>query len=230
MTETTELIKKMTAEEMLDPKVVTLKALRKAAKEEGFKKTSKMGRKLLVEALTHKEPAQSSYTPKPSAPVNTPKKKTTRRRSPVKETVGGIDKDVPLPAVQSKAKYPIEDLAPGESFLVAGPKKDLRKLYARLNGAKRRVEKKTKRTFFVAIVEEESGVRCWRTDVVQTAAKKKAPAVKPASKPAPVSDAVKDVAEPIPLTDEVEDDAPACDPAGPAPVAAPEVQSFKIDL
>ena len=103
------------------------------------------------------------------------KKKTTEVKAaitPVSLEIK-IDKGIPVPVVVSgKGKYPLENLMPGDSFLVACSDANAEKLKASIMGAARRVGKKLSINFppsnavkFVALVRpEEKGVRCWRSD------------------------------------------------------------------
>lgn len=162
----------------------------------------------------------SGKTNKKAAPKKKPEtRQVKKRRTVVREAVGEIENGVPIPKVEKRGKYPLEELQPGESFLVQGPAKSLKKIRANIMGAARRVSKKSERTFMVVARPEEKGVRCWRTDSVDEKPKKKAPAKK---KAAPKKAPEKQEAEkPIELTNEVNT---------PAPVEAPEVQSFKLDI
>lgn len=179
----------------------------------------------------------SGKTAKKAAPKKKPEtKQVKKRRIVVRETVGEIENGVPIPKVVKWGKYPLEELQPGESFLVEGPLKELKKIRTNVMGATRRATKKTKRTFLVLVrttqADGEQGVRCWRTDSADSAENK--PASKKATKKA--SEKV------IELTDEVttlgacssevnSEEPPSTDDpgvAGPTPIAAPEVPSFKL--
>lgn len=162
----------------------------------------------------------SEKTNKKAAPKKKPEaKQAKKRRVVVREAVGAVENGVPIPKVEKRGKYPLEELQPGESFLVQGPAKSLKKIRANIMGAARRVSKKTERTFMVVARPEEKGVRCWRTDSVDEKPKKKAPAKKRAAvKKAPEKQKAD---KPIELTDEVEINTPA-------PVETP--QSFKLDI
>ena len=148
---------------------MSVKELRVEAKAQGFKKVSKLGKPALLEALGHR--VVESTTPPPSPITITvkptdfvPPKQTRTRRAPTKETVGAIESGVPIPVAPAKAKYPLEALKSGETFLVTCPAKDAKKIRLNIMNAARRITKKTGAAFLVLVWEQEKGVRCWRMD------------------------------------------------------------------
>ena len=178
---------------------MTVKELRVEAKAQGFKKVSKLGKKLLLEALGYVALVSTAPPLSPmDEPVITPHasekptdlvptKPTRTRRAPTKETVGAIESGVPIPVAPAKAKYPLEALKSGETFLVTCPAKDAKKIRLNIMNAARRVTKKTGAAFLVLVWDQEKGVRCWRTDYVES-----------------VQEVTPSEEKPIELTDEVE--------------------------
>lgn len=206
---------------------MTVKELRVEAKNRGFKNISKLKKPALVEALTFEPDGYDGDKPVPASPSSKPKR---TKRAPIKEAVGEIQKGVPIPKEQKRGKYPIEDLQPGESFLVECPQKNAKKVRLNIMGAARRVAKKCKRTFVVEVRwPDEKGVRCWRTDSVdKIVGKPKKPATKKKAAPEKAPE------KPIELTEEVQVDEGQGEAAEqlplPAPVEAPETPSFKLPI
>ena len=94
----------------------------------------------------------------------TKKKQTTKAKGAV-PTIGAVEAGIPIPQVaQGNSKYPVEELKPGDSFLVTCTPDKAKATKANIMGAARRVAKKTGREFVVLVRPEEKGVRCWRSD------------------------------------------------------------------
>lgn len=83
-----------------------------------------------------------------------------------------IEQNVPIPQVSTgRSKYPLEDMKPGDSFLVPCTDAKAQALKASIRGSAQRLTKKYKGgvKFVVLVRPEEKGVRCWRpAEEVQT--------------------------------------------------------------
>lgn len=174
---------------------MTVKELRAEAKAKGFINIGKLRKPALLKVLgVVPEPTITA----PPPPQPTKPKRTRTRRAPTKETVGEIERGVPIPMEPVRAKYPLEALKSGETFLVTCPAKDAKKIRLNIMNAARRITKKTGATFLVLVWEQEKGVRCWRTDVSIAQVKsspKKAPK-KAADKPILLTEEVAESQEP----------------------------------
>ena len=226
---------------------MTVKELRAEAKAKGFKNIGKLKKPALLEALGYVAPVAPPPSPM-DAPTITPppppqptKPKRTHR-APTKETVGEIERGVPIPVEPVRAKYPLEALKSGETFLVTCPAKDAKKIRLNIMNAARRITKKTGAAFLVLVWEQEKGVRCWRTDYVEESAQQATPPKEAMGRPleklikhATPSKKTGLIAMPAPtlFTDVVEKyDAHDVGTFGPAlaPVAPPEIPASEFKL
>lgn len=219
---------------------MSVKELRVEAKARGFKKVSKLSKGLLLEALGHVASISTAPPSPMDEPVITPhaSEKPTdlvptepikrTRRAPTKETVGAIESGVPIPSAPAKAKYPLEALKSGETFLVTCPAKDAKKIRLNIMNAARRITKKTGAAFLVLVWDQEKGVRCWRTDYVEPIKVPRFDSTKAAEE---MRDKVvsPELIEPAKEKEKVKDESPNIADT-PAPITPPEAPASEFKL
>ncbi len=79
--------------------------------------------------------------------------------------IGKIEKDVKVPIVHSKFKYPWEDMEVGDSVFIAADKgESLFNLKRKVGPSARYYGNVTGKKFKTLMVREENGVRVWRVE------------------------------------------------------------------
>ncbi len=77
--------------------------------------------------------------------------------------IGGIDKNVEIPEVHSKVKYPWADMEAGDSvFIEADKGEELYVLKRRIGPSARYYGEKTGKKFKTLIDHGQNGIRVWR--------------------------------------------------------------------